>query len=98
YVALKRGELFCRLGIYPTAAAELERALALGAPDEAARQAARALARVARERSRRGFVRRLIAGRPRSAVGVAGWRCGSSSRPRPAASRWSRGRACDRFD
>ena len=64
YVALKRGELFCRLGIYPTAIDELERALALGLPDAESQRAARALLRFAREKNRRGFVRRLLARRP----------------------------------
>jgi predicted Zn-dependent protease len=69
-VALKRGELFCRLGIYPTALAELERGLALGRSDDESRRAFRSLIRFAREKSRRGFVRRLVAGARAAGVGA----------------------------
>lgn len=74
FVAMKRGELFCRLGIYPTAVAEFNRALSLAVPDDATRQAVRDLLAFARERSRRGFVRRLLEAAPagrRAAANVA---------------------------
>lgn len=64
--ALKRGELFCRLGIHPTAVQELECALALGLPDDETVRVARRLVAVARERSKRGFVRRLAGALSRS--------------------------------
>lgn len=64
FVALKRGELFCRLGIYPTALGELERALRLGL-DEESERAARRLVRFVGEKSKAGFVRRLVPRAPR---------------------------------
>ena len=64
FVALKRAELFCRLGIYPTALGELDRALSLGLDDEGER-AARQLVKFVREKSKNGFVRRLVGRAPR---------------------------------
>jgi tetratricopeptide (TPR) repeat protein len=62
YVLLKRAELFCRLGIYATAIDALEQALRLPVDDRVGREAARRLQRFARDKSRRGFVRRLNGG------------------------------------
>ena len=67
YVALKRGELFCRLGIYPSAVEALERAVKADAADPLGREAARRLLRFARDKARGGFVRRLNAR-------TSGWR------------------------
>jgi hypothetical protein len=59
YVALKRGELYCRLGIYPTAVEALEHAVRAEGADGLGREAARRLLRYARGKARDGFVRRL---------------------------------------
>jgi predicted Zn-dependent protease len=66
YVLLKRGELYCRLGSYATAVDALEHAVRLPVDDRVGREAARRLLRFARDRARRGFVRRL--GGPRLPV------------------------------
>jgi tetratricopeptide (TPR) repeat protein len=61
YVLLKRGELYCRLGIYLTAVDALERASRIGVDDPIGREAVRRLLRFAREKSSGGFVRQLRA-------------------------------------
>jgi predicted Zn-dependent protease len=63
YVGLKRGELYCRMGIYPTAVEALDRALRSSAGDSAGRDAARTLLQFAREKNRGGFVRLLTRGK-----------------------------------
>jgi tetratricopeptide (TPR) repeat protein len=62
YVLLKRAELYCRIGVYATAIDALEQALRLPQDDRPGREAARRLLRFARDKSRRGFVRRLNGG------------------------------------
>jgi tetratricopeptide (TPR) repeat protein len=62
YVLLKRGELFCRLGIYETAVDALERAMRSPTDDRVGREAARRLLRFARDKARTGFVRRISGG------------------------------------
>ena len=61
YVLLKRGELYCRLGIYLTAVEALERASRVGVDDPVAREAVRRLLRFARDKRAGGFVRQLRA-------------------------------------
>ncbi|HEY3059997.1 MAG TPA: tetratricopeptide repeat protein [Chloroflexota bacterium] len=61
YVALKRGELYCRLGIYPTALEALEHAVLAKDADSLGREAARRLLRFARTKAHDGFVRRIAA-------------------------------------
>jgi predicted Zn-dependent protease len=61
YVLLKRGEVYCRLGIYLTAVEELERASRIPVDDPVGREAVRRLLRFAREKSNGGFVRQLRA-------------------------------------
>jgi predicted Zn-dependent protease len=61
YVLLKRGELYCRLGIYLTAVEALERASRISVEDPVGREAVRRLVRFAREKGRLGFVRQLRA-------------------------------------
>lgn len=56
YVLLKRGELYCRLGIYQTAVQALEQASRADV-DPASRDAIRRLLRFAREKNRSGFIR-----------------------------------------
>jgi predicted Zn-dependent protease len=57
YVLLKRGELYCRLGIYQTAVQTLEQAAAADCNDPLARDVVRRLLRFARDKNRSGFVR-----------------------------------------
>jgi tetratricopeptide (TPR) repeat protein len=57
YVLLKRGELYCRLGVYSTAVEALECALRIGADDHLAREAAHRLLRFARKKVGGSFVR-----------------------------------------
>ena len=57
YVLLKRGELYCRLGVYSVAIDALERTLKLGAPDATTREAARRLLRFARTKHSSGFIK-----------------------------------------
>jgi predicted Zn-dependent protease len=59
YVLLKRGEVYCRLGIYLTAVEALERASRVSVDDPVGREAVRRLLRFAREKSSGGFVRQL---------------------------------------
>jgi predicted Zn-dependent protease len=61
YVLLKRGEVYCRLGIYLTAVEALERASRVGVDDPVGREAVRRLLRFAREKNAGGFVRQLRA-------------------------------------
>jgi predicted Zn-dependent protease len=61
YVLLKRGELYCRLGIYLTAVEALERASRVRVDDPVAREAAWRLLRFARDKSAGGFVRQMRA-------------------------------------
>jgi predicted Zn-dependent protease len=61
YVLLKRGEVYCRMGIYLTAVDALERASGLTVDDPVGREAVRRLLRFAREKSRGGFVRKTRA-------------------------------------
>lgn len=57
YVLLKRGELYCRLGIYSVAVDTLERAQKVGLDDAIVREAVRRLLRFARSKHQTGFVR-----------------------------------------
>jgi predicted Zn-dependent protease len=59
YVLLKRGELYCRLGIYVTAIEALERAAAIDCGDPVARDVVRRLLRFAHDKNRSGFIRHL---------------------------------------
>jgi predicted Zn-dependent protease len=61
YVLLKRGEVYCRLGIYLTAVEALERASRISVDDPVGREAVRRLLRFAREKSSGGFVRQVRA-------------------------------------
>src|SRR5437773_1530687 len=61
YVLLKRGEVYCRLGIYLTAVEALERASRMPVDDPVGREAVRRLLRFAREKNNGGFVRQLRA-------------------------------------
>jgi predicted Zn-dependent protease len=56
YVLLKRGELYCRLGIYGVAADALQSAQKLPCDDPTVREAVRRLLRFARKRSQSGFL------------------------------------------
>jgi tetratricopeptide (TPR) repeat protein len=67
YVLLKRGELYCRLGIYQTAVESLERANTIDCGDPVARDVVRRLLRFARDKNRSGFIRHL----PTRATGLA---------------------------
>jgi predicted Zn-dependent protease len=78
YVLLKRGELFCRLGVYQTAIDALEAALRGSIDDAVGREAARRLLRFARDRARKGFVRSLSGGLRLPSV----WRWPTRWRPR----------------
>jgi predicted Zn-dependent protease len=62
YVLLKRGELFCRLGVYQPAIDALEAALRGTIDDAVGREAARRLLRFARDKARKGFVRSMSGG------------------------------------
>lgn len=64
YVLLKRGELFCRLGVFDTAVDALERALRTPVDDRLGRAAARRLLRFARDKAQRGFVRQATGAKP----------------------------------
>jgi predicted Zn-dependent protease len=57
YVLLKRGELYCRLGVFLTAVEALERASRIGVEDPVGREAVRRLLRFARDKSNGSFVR-----------------------------------------
>jgi predicted Zn-dependent protease len=61
YVLLKRGEVYCRLGIYVTAVEALEEASRIAVDDPVGREAVRRLLRFAREKSTGGFVRQTRA-------------------------------------
>lgn len=76
YVLLKRGELFCRLGVFETAVDALEHALRMSVGDRLSREATRRLLRFARDKAQRGFVRHASAAKPvrRSMKWLAHWR------------------------
>ena len=57
YLLLKRGEVYCRLGIYQTAIDALERASHIAVDEPVGREAVRRLLRFARDKNIGGFVR-----------------------------------------
>jgi predicted Zn-dependent protease len=59
YVLLKRGELYCRMGIYSVAVDALQRAQKVGTDDPIIREAVRRLLRFARTKDNEGFVRNV---------------------------------------
>ena len=61
YLLLKRGEVYCRLGIYQTAIDALERASRIAVDEPVGREAVRRLLRFAREKNNGGFVRQMRA-------------------------------------
>ena len=60
FVLLKRGELYCRLGIYGVAVDALQRAQKVPCDDPTVREAVRRLLRFARKRSQSGFVHSTV--------------------------------------
>lgn len=90
YVLLKRGELFCRLGIYESAVDALERALRTPVDDRLGREAARRLLRFARDKARRGFVRRVAGGLrlPLSFRWATRWRAQAQRTPASSGQAW----------
>ena len=78
YVLLKRGEVYCRLGIYLTAVEALERASRMPVDDPVGREAVRRLLRFAREKNNGGFVRQL---RARSTGFAVKWPWRAAARP-----------------
>ena len=59
YILLKRGELYCRLGIYSVAVDALQQAQKADCDDPRLRQAVRRLLRFARKQNASGFVRNV---------------------------------------
>jgi tetratricopeptide (TPR) repeat protein len=72
YILLKRGELYCRLGIYSVAVDTLQQAQKVACEDARMREAVRRLLRFARKQDASGFVRNVP--RPLGWPTVAGLR------------------------